>query len=193
MMPDKYIDAYKSIKAPETLHDRVTASAAHTARRTRIMPRLLTAAASLVIVIAAVIALRMGGAGTDAYIAYNGQRVDAPVAISMNEISDIKIFGIGGFTPGGIRLEVHVTDATTVTVSDGVVTLVDEDGKPIKTGDILTLSGDGDSYIVHWQADFYKASAEPLSLILEDPHGTAAYTLTDSEGKLTLTKDTTEN
>lgn len=190
MIPDKYIDAYKSIKAPETLHDRVTASAAHAARRTRILPRLLTAAASLVIVVAAVIAMRTGFSGTGAYVTYNGQPVDAPLAISVNETSEIKFFGIGLPSPAGIKLDVHITDTTTVTVSNGIVTLVDENGIPTDTGDTLTLSGDRDSYVVHWQADFYKASeSDPFSLILADAHGSVTYTLTDSEGELTLTKD----
>ena len=190
MIPDKYIDAYKSIKAPETLHDRVTASAASTARRTRILPRLLTAAASLGIVTAAVIALRTGGVGTNAYIAYNGQPVDASVAISMSETSDIKFFGIGMSAPRGIRLEVHITDTTNVTVSDGSVTLVDENGTPTDTGDTLTLSGNTDPGIVYWQADFYKViNGVPFSLTLSDAHGSVTYTLTDSGGELTLTKD----
>ena len=190
MIPDKYIDAYKSIKAPETLHDRVTASSAFTARRVRILPRLLTAAASLVIIVAAVIALRTGITDTGAYVVYNGQPVDASVAISMNETSDILNFGIGMSSPGGIRLEVHSKDTTTVTVSDGSVTLVDGNGTPTKTRKSLTLSDDTGVYIVHWQADFYKVSeSNPFSLVLEDSHGTVTYTLTGLGGELTLTQD----
>ena len=189
MIPGKYIDAYKSIKAPETLHDRVTASAGFTARRTRILPRILTAAASLVIVTVAIIALRAGFTDTGAYVAYNGQPVDAAVAISMNETSDILNFGIGVSSPGGIRLEVHSKDTTTVSVSDGIVILVDENGKSTDKGSVLTLSDDTESHIVYWKADFYEVRSNPFKLILEDEQGAVTYTLTDSDGELILTKD----
>ena len=197
MIHKKYIDAYKSIKAPETLHDRIIASSASSdasgTRRTRSLPRPVIAAASLAaslaIVAVAVIALRAGGGDTGAYIAYNGQAVETSAAINMSDTLNIKSFDIGMSASGGIRFEAHITETTTVTVSDGTVTLVDENGIATDMGDLLTLSGDKDSYIVHWQADFYKASAsEPFSLVLADSHGSVTYTLKDSDGELTLTK-----
>ena len=198
MIQKKYIDAYKSIKAPETLHDRVTASSksfdGSGAKRTRTTPRLIAAAASLaaslVIVTVAVFALRTGGGDIGAYIAYNGQPVETSAAINMNGISNIKSFDIGTPDLGGIELEVHITETTTVSVSDGAVTLVDENGIAADMGGLLTLSDAKDQYIVHWQADFYKANgSEPFSLVLTNSHGSVTYTLTDSDGELTLTKE----
>ncbi|MCH5205171.1 MAG: hypothetical protein J1F03_10500 [Oscillospiraceae bacterium] len=191
MIPKKYIDAYKSIKAPETLHDRVTASSASPAKRTRVLPRLITAAAaSLVIAAAAVIALRPGGTDTGAFIAYNGQPVETSAAITMNEAYSIKSFGIGISDYGGIKLEVYINGTATVSVSSGTVTLVDENGVATDIGSVLTLLDDKKPHTVYWQADFYKASeSAPFSLVIADAHGSVAYTLTDSNGELTLTKN----
>lgn len=201
MIPKKYIDAYKSIKAPETLHDRVTASSASRAERTRTKPRLFTSAASIAatiaasaasiaIIIVAVIALRTGGADTNAYVAYNGQPVENSVAITIDQISIIKPFEIGISNGGGIKLDVYVTDTTTVTVSTGTVILVDENGISTDSVNLLTLSDDKNPHTVYWKADFYKVSEnDDFSLVIADAHGSVTYTLTNSNGELTLTKN----
>ena len=195
MIPEKYINAYKRIKAPETLHDRVTAFSVSAARSPRKQPRRLFAAislaASFVLVTVAWIALRTGRTDTDAYITYNGNPVDTSAAIDINPTAAISPLGIGKSVIGGIPLEVHITETTTVSVSDGSITCVDENGMAADSGSLLTLSGDKDTHTVHWLADFYMASEnEPFSLVLTDTHGSVTYTLTDSEGALTLTKDT---
>lgn len=192
MIPKKHIDAYKSIKAPETLHDRVTASADSAAGRTRKFPRLLTAAASIAasiaIVTVAVIVLRTGSVDTDAYLAYNGQPVESSVAITINHTSSIKPLEIGMPNSGGIKLEVHTAGKTTVTVSDGSVTLVDKNGTATDTGDLLTIS-DNRNHIIHWQADFYKVSeSEPFTLVIANAHGSVTYTLNCYDGEFMLTK-----
>ncbi|MCH5195643.1 MAG: hypothetical protein J1F28_02945 [Oscillospiraceae bacterium] len=194
MIPEKYIDAYRSIKAPETLHDRVTASSASPVRRTRALLKLIAAGASLAasfaVITVAVIAFNMSRSDIGAYIAYNGQPVETSVAITMNEVSQIKAFGIGMSDYGGIRLEVHTTGTATVTVSSGTLTLVDEYGTATDSGSLLTLSDDKDSHTVYWQADFYEViEGEPFSLVIAEEHGSVTYTLTDSNGELTLTKN----
>lgn len=194
MIPKKYIDAYKSIKAPETLHDRVAASSASTVRRTRKMPRLLTAAASLAasiaIITVAVIVLHTGGADVGTYIAYNGQPVEASVAVTINKTSSIKPFEIGALYNGGLKLEVHAAEKTTVTVSNGTLVLVDKNDTPIHTGSLLTLSDDAEPYTVHWSADFYEVSEnEPFSLVISNAHGSVTYTLTNLNGELMLSKN----
>lgn len=194
MIPKEYIDAYQNIKAPETLHDRVTASSASPAKRTRILPRLIAAGASLAasfaIIAVAVISLRAGNSDTGAYIAYNGQPVETSAAITMNEVYNIKTLDIGMSDYGGIRLEAHITDTTTVSVSNGTLTLVDENGTATDSGSLLTLSDDKDSHTVYWQADFYEViEGDPFSLVIADSRGSVTYTLTDSNGELTLTKN----
>lgn len=188
MIPKEYIDAYKSIKAPDTLRDRVSASAGSAVKRRRILPRLIAAAASFAVIFAAVTVLRQKSTDTLAYVAYNGLPVEASTEIDLNETSSIKHFGLGSSDSGGIRLEVHITDTTTVTVSDGAVALADENGSP--TAHLLTLPDDRDTYIVSWLADFYKATeSEPFSLVLEDSHGSVTYKLTASSSALILTKN----
>lgn len=196
MIPQKFqkhIDEYKKIKAPETLHDRVIASSGAAVKRPRIpLPQLLAAAASLaaalVIVTVGVFTLRKGDTELRAYVAYDGQPVETAVAINMNDAADIRFFDIGTSVSGGIKLDVHITDTATVTVSDGTVTLVDENGIATDTGSSLTLPHNRDSYTVHWLADFYKATeSEPFSLILEDAHCSVTYTLNISDSTLTLT------
>lgn len=194
MIPEKYIDAYRSIKAPETLHDRVAASSAPPVERARALPKLIAAVASLAasfaVIAVAVISLRTGSADIGAYIAYNGQPVETSAAITMNEVSQIKAFGIGVSDYGGIRLEVHTDGTATVTVSSGILTLVDENGTATDTDSLLTLSDDKNPHIMYWQADFYEAGDnEPFSLVIAEEHGSVTYTLTDSNGELTLTKN----
>ena len=188
---NKYIDAYKGIKAPETLRDRVKASAAHDSqtRRRRMLSRLLPAAAMFVLVTAIVIAWRAGAGDTAAYIIYNGQSVDSSVLISVSNTFSTTLLVPGIQTPGGIKLEVHITEATTVTVTNGIVTLVDENGTPTDTGELVRISGGPDLYTIYWKADFYMANEEdPFLLTLEDSHGSVTYNLTGSDGDLTLQK-----
>ena len=155
------------------------------------LPKLLPAAAVLVLVTVLVIVWRVGGGNTDAYIVYNGQPVDSSVRISASESSPIKLLVPGAPVQDGIKLEVHAGDTTTVTVTSGIVTLVDENGAPTDTGDVVHISGESDLYTVYWKADFYLASEEnPFLLTLEDAHGSVTYTLTGSDGELTLQKTT---
>ena len=194
MIPKEYIDAYKSIKAPQTLHDRVTASSASPVRRTRILPRLIAAGASLAasfaVITVAVIAFNMSRSDIGAFVAYNGQPVEAPVALTMNEASAISFYGMGRSENGGIRLEVHTDGEAVLSVSNGAVTLVDENGGSACTGSLLTLPNEGKIHIVYWQADFYEINeGTPFSLVIENAHGSVTYTLTDSNGELMLAKD----
>lgn len=207
---EKFIDEYKEIKAPDALKDRIYASAASKPRRIRVMPRILVAAAVFVLVVSAAVLwevgpFRSGTSGTGAYIAYSGVPVDDPVAVSVRSAAD---FSMIGPSSGGILLEVHVTGETTVSVSDGAVFLAGQNNAPTFTGDPvvisgeidpgtaptyaedqIVISGEEDLYTLYWRADFQNAGGDtPFVLTLQDAHGSVTYTLTSTDGQITLRK-----
>lgn len=209
---EKFIDEYKGIKAPETLKERISASAQKNPRHTRVTVRVLAAAAMLVLVFTAAIVWKSApfhpeSPGAGAYIAYNGQSVDDPVAVSVDNPSDINY--LTALYHGGIMLDVHVTGGTSVSVSSGTLVHVDAGAVPTFTGNLVAISGEagiGDAptytedrivlsgekalYTLYWQADFSKASVNsPFVLTLQDAQGSVSYSLIGSDGQITLRKD----
>ena len=198
---DEYIDAYKGIKAPETLRERVNASAesvvsaemalsAVQVRRARILSRALAAAAMFVILIAVVVIWKVVGNAPDPNTEYMGESIDTSILVPVTETSAIKLLEPDASSEDGIKFEMYAASAATVTVTSGTLTLARENDTPADTGASLTIPGGAELFTVYWKADFSKASEEdPFLLTLSDKNGTTVYALTYSEGELTLRKE----
>ena len=189
MISDNNRNAYQEIKAPETLRARVAASAAEApARRSPILPRMLAAAAILVIfVVAGALILPAKEPVSDAYISFNGQPISTAFALPEQNTSDIKFLGVDSLF--GLRLEVYTRSAATLKAVNSTVILV-ENGKLSQEKTSVELSGNADPYTVYWRADFRQEDEEvPFRLILTDAKGSVSYALTDVDGELMLQKD----
>ena len=191
MKLNDYIDVYKEIKAPETLHDRVIKSAQSSVpiRNSRNKSWLLAAAAAFVVVTAAMLFWQFGRVGQGAYVIYEGQRIEASTEVTV-QAKSTALIGLGDQVPSGIELDVHVNDTATLSVTDGIVIPVDKNGSPFDKGEVVRLPKGQDIYTVYWKANFSEASEEsPFLLTITDSKGKVVYVLIRSDEELTLRKE----
>lgn len=191
MKLNDYIDVYKEIKAPEMLHDRVLKSAQSSVqiRTSRNKSWLLAAAALFVVITASVMFWQFGRVGDGAYLVYDGQRIEALTEVPV-QAKTTALIGFGDQIPSGIELDVHVNDTATLSVTDGIVIPVDENGSPFDKGEVVRLPKGQDIYTVYWKANFSEASEEsPFLLTITDSKGKVVYVLIRSDEKLTLRKE----
>ena len=183
-IPERYIEAYQNVKAPTELHDRVISSARTAKRRVWSLPKMLAAAASLLIIFVPVFVLLGTGRHANIYITYSGDVVDSAVDVMTAEPRTMSLLNAIDTAPCGIPLEVHAGSPVELTVTAGVITVVDKDGKTTSSGSSATLTGDA---TVYWYVDTYETAT--ASLTLEGNNNSAAYLLTANDGKITIEKE----
>lgn len=188
MIPEKYIDAYRSIGAPETLRERVVNKAARGRRRARITaPRIIAAAASIAVVIAAAALLLPRGGG--ASLVYDGAEVKN-VTIERPVIGKIALFDADQ-TPVGVQFTLTAADDVIVSVIGGSAEIRSRDGAEIGYADDAASASIAYDVIPEDGAELYWCMAGEVStLSIKNAGGkiVAEYVMTDIGGAVTVEK-----
>lgn len=167
MFNREQIEAYRSIKAPDALRDRVLSS--RKPRRLRLMPLAAVLAACLIL------ALSLGTLSGDSSVLINGQVPDgSPIACSLSPAAENRAAPIYSF-------EVELTDDGTaeVSVSSGWVS-----AEGIPAAKSLTLRTPA---VLCWETECDDATPD-CTMEIRDADGTTAVTLTYKNAEITANK-----
>lgn len=188
MIPDKYIDAYRSVRAPETLRERVVNKVARGRRRARVTaPRIIAAAASIAVVIAAAAVLLPRGGG--ASLVYDGSEVKN-VTIERPLIGTIALFEVKP-TPVGVQFTLTAADDVIVSVIGGSAEIRGRDGGEIGYADDAASASIASDVIPEDGAELYwcmEGEVSTLSIKNSGGRVVAEYVMTDIGGAVTVEK-----
>ena len=197
------VDAYRSIRAPESLRERVLASAAEldvdgiigapvmpssrtrTRMRAHIAARALASAAAIALVMTGVFALYRHEPRLS--LAYEGEEVaDAKVEIQQPAVAAI-MFDLRS-TPMGVPFTLKAEGKSTISVTGGSVEICTADGEEVAyAGDgedaVLDSGGAEVEYMLYWSG-----TDETSTLTVSVGNVVSEYVMTSSDGTVTVEK-----
>ncbi len=181
MIDPKQVEAYRQLKAPDTLKQRVMESAEMRTEPLKLKPRwfkTLGGVACLVIVcVAAFFAMRPT---SETEVLYEGEPLSAqPVTIAPAMTAKAVPFGEKMVTPVGVPLEINLSTETKISVSAGELQVYEAGtGELLFVGTDLTADRD---LTVRWDLSGVENASTELSLTDENHQAVYAITL-DANG-----------
>lgn len=197
------IDAYRSIRAPESLRERVLASAAEldgagiisapvmptsrtrTRMRAHIAARALASAAALALVMTGVFALYRHEPRVS--LVYEGEEIaDAKVEIQQPAVAAI-MFDLRS-APMGVPFTLKTKGTSTIYVTNGSVEICASDGEAVAYASddedaVLDSGGAEVEYMLYWSG-----TGETSTLTVSVGNVTSEYVMTNSDGTVTVIK-----
>ncbi len=195
------IDAYRSIRAPESLRERVLASAAEldgivgapvlpasrtrTRMRAHIAARALASAAALALVMTGVFALYRHEPRLS--LAYDGEEV-ADAKVEIQQPAAVAIMFDLRSTPMGVPFTLKTEGKSTISVTNGSVEICTADGENVAYAcdgeDAVIDSGGAEvEYMLYWSS-----TGETSTLTVSAGNVVSEYVMTDSDGTVTVEK-----
>ncbi len=195
------VDAYRSIRAPESLRERVLASAAEldgivgapvtpasrtrTRMRAHIAARALASAAALALVMTGVFALYRHEPRLS--LAYEGEEI-ADAKVEIQESAAVAIMFDLRSTPMGVPFTLKAEGKSTVSVTGGSVEICSSDGEEVAyAGDgedaVLDSGGAEVEYMLYWSGN-----GETSTLTVSAGNVVSEYVMTSSDGAITVEK-----
>ena len=139
MIDNKDVDAYLSIKAPDSLKERLISEQAKNYSRISLKVRACYAVAAVLLVIVAVFAF-LPDAGTSIY--FGDTALDKNAVIIKTASPNAGIALLSARNTEEIPLSVKTDKETTITVSGGSIILLDENGGLTDVGHTVTVNCD---------------------------------------------------
>lgn len=194
MFDKKTVDTYKSIKAPDTLRQRVALleiekKLSEQTRKKRLLPIAVSGAAACFLAVM-IIGLALRANSKDNALIYLGTVIGSdPVAIRSEEA--VASFGMSRVYQSGIPLELSVKSESKVSVSDGMLFVYDsKSGELISVVTHVTLSDDTD---IRWDVSKIKTSLPELYVETKNERTVYALKTEDDEYFIYMTSSQPQN
>lgn len=197
------VDAYRSIRAPESLRERVLASAAEldgddiigapvipasrtrTRMRAHIAARALASAAALALVMTGVFALYRHEPRLS--LAYEGEEI-AVAKVEIQQPAAVAIMFDLRSTPMGVPFTLKTEGKSTISVTNGSVEICSSDGEAVAyacDGEDADIDSGGAEveYMLYWSSN-----GETSTLTVSAGNVVSEYVMTSSDGTIAVEK-----
>lgn len=181
MLDKKYTDAYKSVRASESLKEKILLQAEENLRKRRPGSAVrygvrIACAACFALMIGIGIFAMYSGRSVHTEVMYNSEPIGVNAAIIRENSARAFSFGEESVNAGGLPLEIRTASCTKISVTDGELLVFDGDYEELLfVGTNFTTDG---SVLLYW--DLSDGSLKEPGLIIDSENEHLEYVIQES-------------